>query len=122
MRWAPMVLLLFIFLGCRTLVYVPVPAVSLDSTYVSRGVRDTVFIHDSVVVSERGDTVVKERARIIYRTRRVTDTVVSKRVDTLTVVVPAEREDSGVPVRLRWMGWGALVAVVLSAFLFWRRR
>lgn len=122
MKWAPIVMLLFIFMGCRTLVYVPVPAVSLDSSYVSRGVRDTVFIHDSVAVSERGDTVVRERARIIYRTRRVTDTVVSRRVDTVTVVAPALKAESEVPVKLRWMGWGALVAAVLAVLIFWRRR
>lgn len=121
MRAAAVFLLLLMAAGCRTTVYVPVPAVSLDSSYVVHGTRDTVFIRDSVAVTERGDTVVKERERIIYRTRSVADTVFSRRVDTVTVVASPEPVPHAAPSEPRWMMWGAVLAAAVF-LIFLRRR
>lgn len=114
--------MLLVIAGCRTQVYVPVPAASHDSSYVARAVSDTVFIHDSVAVSEHGDTVVKERMRIVYRTRQLNDTVFSCRVDTVTVAVPAQEEPDGGKAKPRWMMWGCLAGMALAGIFFGRRR
>ena len=48
-----------LLVGCTTTRYVPVPSVSVDSVYVDRFHRDSVYLHDSVFVNQysKGDTV-----------------------------------------------------------------
>lgn len=56
-------------------------------------IRDSVFVHDSVMVSRRGDTVLVEKYSIVYRDRwrdhLSTDSFVRR--DTVTVVCHAEK-------------------------------
>ena len=55
--------------GCTTTRYVPVPSVSVDSVYVDRFHRDSVYLHDSVWVNRwrAGDTVYQEK--VVYKRR-----------------------------------------------------
>ena len=44
-----------LFAGCKTVRYVPVPSVSVDSVYVDRWHKDSVYLRDSVYVNRWTD-------------------------------------------------------------------
>ena len=63
------------------------------SSRVESLLRDSVFVHDSIFVEKRADTVIRERVRTLYRERvrvdtfLLRDTLVSERVETMEKVV-----------------------------------
>lgn len=78
--------------GCRQVRYVPVETVRLDSIYLTQTLRDSIVRYDSVYVRDKGDTLYVERWKYLYRDKVRVDTMVSVRVDTLSVPYPVERE------------------------------
>lgn len=82
--------------GCKTTKYVPVPSVSVDSVYVDRWQRDSVYLHDSVFVNRwtQGDTVFVDKVvtRYKYKDRWRFDTVAIVRVDSVHVPYPVEKD------------------------------
>ena len=58
-----------LLLGCTATRYVPVPSVSVDSVYVDRFHRDSVYLHDSVFVNRwmEGDTVFVDKVVTKYK-------------------------------------------------------
>jgi len=83
-------LLLLLLCSCRTIE--PVVQHQTDTLYVSQVMRDSIYVHDSVRVVEKGDTVTSYVYRYVYRDRYVCDTVYESHTDTVTVSVdvPAE--------------------------------
>ena len=115
--------------GCKTTKYVPVPSVSVDSVYVDRWHKDSVYLHDSVYVNRwmHGDTVYVDKVSVkyLYRDRLLHDTVAVTRRDSVRVPVPVEREPGRwQQARLRLFWPLAAVVVVLVAAVWWlvRRR
>lgn len=87
---------LTLLFGCRSVRYVPVPSVSVDSVYVDRFHRDSVYLHDSVFVNRwtQGDTVFVDKVvtKYKYKDRWRYDTVAVVRVDSVRVPYPVEKE------------------------------
>lgn len=87
---------LTLLFGCTTTRYVPVPSVSVDSVYVDRWLRDSVYLHDSVFVNQwtQGDTVFVDKVvtRYKYKDRLRHDTVAVVRVDSVRVPYPIEKD------------------------------
>lgn len=81
--------------GCRSVRYVPVEAVRTDSVYVDRWQRDSVYLKDSVYVSQRmsGDTVYVDKVahKYVYRDKWRTDTVEAVRWRSVEVPVEVEK-------------------------------
>lgn len=111
--------------GCQTTRYVTVPEVHHDTVRIVESRRDSVWLHDSVFVSEslRGDTVVLTtvRWRTQYRDRWRTDTVVRVRVDSVPYAVEVVKE---VERRLSWwqqtrLHAGELLLALLAAGSAW---
>ena len=128
---AVIVLLLFlmIFGSCTTTQYVPVIETRTDTTYIVKTLRDSVMVHDSVTVRERGDTVIIDRWHIQYRERIQTDTVEVLRTDSVPRPYPvtefvekhltwwqATRMHAGEALILLLLGWG-LWKVVKRKFM-----
>lgn len=90
------VLLVCLCVGCKTVSYVPVPSVSVDSVYVDRWLRDSVYLHDSVYVNQwtQGDTVFVDKivTKYQYKDRWRYDTVAIVRVDSVQVPYPVEKQ------------------------------
>lgn len=114
--WGLAVLIVISLLcGCRTVKYVPVPSVSVDSVYVDRFHRDSVYLHDSVFVNQysKGDTVFVDKVvtRYRYKDRWRHDTVAVVRTDSVRVPYPVEKD----------LGWWQQTEIygfrVLAAFL-----
>ena len=103
--------------GCRSVKYVPVPSVSVDSVYVDRWHRDSVYVRDSVFVNQwvQGDTVYVDRVAVkyAYKDRWRYDTVAVLRADTVAVPYPVEREQ-GWWERTKLGAFPLLVAIVAA--------
>ena len=80
-----------ILVGCTTTKYVPVENVKVDSIYVAKIERDSIFERDSVFVAVKADTVFFSRVQYRYRDRIVRDTISVQRSDTITKVIEVEK-------------------------------
>ena len=115
---------LTLLFGCTTTRYVPVPSVSVDSVYVDRWLRDSVYLHDSVFVNRysKGDTVFVDKVvtRYKYKDRLRHDTVAVVRVDSVRVPYPVEKE-LGWWEKTRLYSFPVLVAMVavLAFIVVW---
>lgn len=102
--------------GCRQVRYVPVETVRLDSIYLTQTLRDSIVRYDSVYVRDKGDTLYVERWKYLYRDKVRVDTMVSVRVDTLSVPYPVERElTRWQRLKLELGGWA--FGIILTAAL-----
>lgn len=78
--------------GCKSIQYVPVETVRTDTLYQKVIQRDSIHVHDSVTIREKGDTVMIEHWRTQWRDRLLCDTVYRSRIDTIQVPYPVERK------------------------------
>lgn len=89
---APFMCLLFVINSCRTVKYVPVETVKVDTTYINKLQRDSIYMLDSVYVKEKGDTVLIEKYKYLYRDKLVRDTLYMAKTDSIQVPYPVEKE------------------------------
>ena len=123
-----MVAVALLLQGCRTPAPTIVERVRTDTAYVSKIQRDSVWLHDSVMVERwlRGDTVFEFRDRwhVKYVERLRVDTVYRARVDSVPVPYEVEKE---VPAQLSWwqrlrLWLGSAVLIGFVGFVGWRLR
>ena len=113
-----------LLVGCTTTRYMPVPSVSVDSVYVDRFHRDSVYLHDSVFVNQysKGDTVFVDKVvtKYKYKDRWRYDTVAVVRADSVQVPYPVEK-DLGWWEKTRLYSFPVLVAMVavLAFVIVW---
>lgn len=109
--------------SCTRTIYVPVTSVQHDSIYLHTHSRDSIFVHDSVTIREKGDTIWLTRWRTEYRDRILRDTAYIERRDSVAVPYPVERKLSA---RERfYMGAGKVAvpaAAVCAALIIYRFR
>lgn len=81
---------LIMICSCSRSVYVPVETVQhhTDTLRLTRLRVDSVFMHDSIAVLARGDTVYITKYRDRFRYRNHVDTVYKATVDTARISVP----------------------------------
>ena len=89
---APFMCMLFIICSCRTVKYVPVETIKVDTTYINKLQRDSIYMLDSVYVKEKGDTVLIEKYKYLYRDKLVRDTMYISKADSIQVPYPVEKE------------------------------
>lgn len=115
---------LTLLFGCRGVKYVQVPSVSVDSVYVDRWQRDSVYVRDSVFVNQwkKGDTVFIDKmvTKYKYRDRWRYDTVAIVRRDTVQVPYPVEK-DLGWWQQTEIYGFRVLAALLVIG-LAWKYR
>ena len=86
------VLLILFACSCRSIKYVEVPSIKTENEYIDRWHRDSVYIKDSVMVMVKGDTIVKDRWRVVWKEKLIKDTIYVSNTDTLYKVTETERE------------------------------
>jgi len=112
--------------GCTTTKYVPVIEHRTDTVRVTQHHRDSIYLSDSIYVSDfvRDDTVYRTvdrwHTRYVERTR--TDTLYQSRTDTIPMPYPAIKE---VPAELTWwqqtlMHTGGIAIFLLIIFVVWK--
>ena len=85
--------------GCKQTEYVTVEKVRTDTTYGTKWQRDSVWLHDSVLVREKGDTVMVEKWHTKYVETVRIDTTYLATHDTIPQPYPVIKE---VPTELNW--------------------
>lgn len=80
-----------ILMGCRTTRTVTVEKVRTDTLMVLKHTHDSIYRHDSVIVSEKGDTVKIERWHTRYIEREKHDTIYQATHDTIPKPYPVEK-------------------------------
>ena len=77
--------------ACSSTKVVTVDRVRTDTVKTVRNVRDSIYMHDSIRISEKGDTVTIERWHTRYRDRLLLDTIYESRTDSVPVPYPVEK-------------------------------
>lgn len=93
--------------SCKQTEYVTVERIRTDTVKTVRNLRDSIYLHDSIRVTERGDTVTIERWHTRYRDRLLLDTIYESHTDSVPVPYPVEVE---VERELTWWQRGQMYA------------
>lgn len=93
------IILLFLLTSCKQIEYIPVIEHKTDTTYITKVQKDSVWLHDSVFVSVKGDTTWIEKYHTKYITKEVHDTLYKARVDSIPVPYEVMKE---VAAELSW--------------------
>ena len=111
--------------SCTTTKVVTVEKVRNDTTIITKWQRDSVWLHDSVTVREKGDTVLIEKWHTQWRDRLRVDTIYKATHDTIPQPYPVIKE---VPAELSWwqrlriiLGNFVILAVIaIAGYWVWR--
>jgi len=113
---------LWFLCSCTTTKVVTVEKVKTDTTYITKQQRDSIWLHDSIHVTERGDTIRIERWHTKYIEREVHDTLYQSKHDSIPVPYEVIKE---VPAELSW--WqktriilGSIVLGLLAVYVVYR--
>ena len=104
-----------------------IETVRTDTTYITRHERDSIYMHDSIHVHEKGDTVRIECWHTRWRDRWQYDTIYISKTDSVPMPYPVEVE---VPARLTWwqktrLHFANIVLLALGLWVvvrIWKRR
>ena len=118
--WLSIAMMVMMYLcSCTTTRVVTVEKVKTDTTYITKHQRDSVWLHDSIHVTERGDTIRIERWHTKYIEREVHDTLYRAKTDSIPVPYEVIKE---VPRQKSWFertmfSVGIVALMVLALFL-----
>ena len=105
--------------GCKSIEYVPVvqKETHTDSIYLTKVQRDSIWLHDSIRVEARNDTVRVDRWHTKYVERLLHDTLYLSKRDSIPVPYEVVKE---VPAKVSkmertfmWLGILSLIALTL---------
>ena len=107
--------------GCKHVEYVTVPEYHTDTLIQTNVQKDSIYLHDSIHVKEKNDTVFYEHWHTNYKEKLVHDTIYKSRVDSVAKPYPVEvvkwKEKE-----LNWwqklvMGMGSVLLVLIGGFI-----
>ena len=112
------ILVALLLVGCKTKErVVTVEKVRNDTTYITKHQRDSVWLHDSIHVTEKGDTIRIEKWHTRYIERLSHDTLYVAKRDSVPVPYEVTKEVpaklSSVQVGLMVIGLFAILALIL---------
>lgn len=79
-----------LFTSCKSVEYVPVIEHHTDTLIKTNVQRDSVYVHDSVTITQKGDTVLMDRWHTKYVEREVHDTTYVSKIDSIPTPYPVE--------------------------------
>ena len=108
--------------GCKQTEYVTVEKVRTDTTYITKLQRDSVWLHDSIMVSEKGDTIRIEKWHTKYVERIRHDTLYQATHDTIPQPYPVTQyvEKPLSKIQKAFIGIGILSLMVVIIFVVWK--
>ncbi len=106
--------------SCKSIEYVPVieKEVHHDSIYFTKVQRDSVWLHDSISVKEKGDTIKIEKWHTKYIECEVHDTIYQAKRDSIPVPYEVIKE---VPAKLSKTQKGLMtlgIMTLMAAVIF----
>lgn len=78
------------FTSCKSIEYVPIIEHHTDTLIKTNVQRDSVYVHDSVSITQKGDTVLMDRWHTKYVEREVHDTTYVSKIDSIPTPCPVE--------------------------------
>lgn len=84
-------ILIWSMCSCSTQ-YVPVESVRYDSVFFEKIRKDSIFVQDSVFIRQKGDTVFKDKFKVVYKYVLLRDTMLTVRRDSIPIPVPVEKK------------------------------
>ena len=87
------------FTSCKSVEYVPVIEHHTDTLIQTNLQHDSIYVHDSIMVSQQGDTVRIEKWHTKYVEREVHDTTYISKTDSIPKPYPVIQE---VQAQLTW--------------------
>lgn len=112
--------MLVVLAGCKSIEYIPVESVRSEVQYRDRLQRDSIHVLDSVFMLVRGDTVFRDRYRLIYRDKLIRDTAYIHKVDSIQAPYPIEKKlTRWQQMKLELGGWvfAALLIIIAVCIL-----
>jgi len=108
------ILVALLFVGCKTKErVVTVEKVRNDTTYITKHQRDSVWLHDSIHVTEKGDTIRIERWHTKYVEKATHDTLYQATHDTIPQPYPVEK------IVERELSWWQQTRLHLANIMLW---
>ena len=104
--------------GCTTTKYVPVIEHRTDTVRITQQQRDSIYLHDSIRVSEKGDTVTIDRWHTKYIERTSHDTIYQATHDSIPVPYKVTEYVERKRSKMEW-GLIAIGTVALLGFIVW---
>lgn len=108
------IIVALLFVGCKTKErVVTVEKVRNDTTYITKHQRDSVWLHDSIHVTEKGDTIRIERWHTKYIEKATHDTLYQATHDTIPQPYPVEK------LVERELSWWQQTRLHLANIMLW---
>ena len=108
------ILVALLMAGCKTKEkVVTVEKVRTDTTYITKHQRDSVWLHDSIHVTEKGDTIRIERWHTKYVEKATHDTLYQATHDTIPQPYPVEK------LVERELSWWQQTRIHLANIMLW---
>lgn len=85
-----MVVFMLFFPSCKTVQVVE--KVVEKTEYKDRLFKDSIFIHDSICVYQKGDTVFRNKIKYVYKDKLIRDTVRETVIDSIPYPVEVEKK------------------------------
>lgn len=104
-------LLCLLFSSCTTTQYVPVIEHKTDTLIQTKVQKDSIWLHDSVHVTEKDDTVRIEKWHTKYVKKQVHDTTYISKTDTVPQPYPVVKE---VPRKRTTTDWVLMIAGLIA--------
>ena len=89
--WVVVFVIVLMLTSCSPKV-IYVPEVHTDSIYITKHQKDSVWLHDSILVTEKGDTIRVEKWHTKYIERQVHDTCFVTKTDSVAVPYPVKEK------------------------------
>lgn len=108
-----------LFGSCKTIEYVPVIEHKTDTVLCHSTKHDSIWVHDSIHVTEKGDTVRIEKWHTKYIEKQVHDTLYQSKTDTIPHPYPVTEyvEKPLSKIEKGLMGVGILTLMALVIFV-----
>ena len=108
--------------ACTTTKVVTVEKVKTDTTYITKQQRDSIWLHDSIHIHEKGDMVLIEKWHTVWKNHTAHDTVYKSRMDSVPVPYPVIQEVAKplTVMQKGLMGLGGFALLGLIVGLAWK--
>ena len=117
--WVVVFVIVLMLTSCSPKV-INVPEVHTDSIYITKHQKDSVWLHDSILVTEKGDTIRVEKWHTKYIERQVHDTCFVTKTDSVAVPYPVKEKltiKDKFSIYLQCMG--IVLGILLVCIIIW---
>ena len=111
--------LVTLFTGCKQIEYVPVVENHTDTMYISKVQRDSIYLHDSTYIHEKGDTIFFEKWHTKFVEKFVHDTTYVATHDTIPQPYEVEKivKEKYTPKLVKILAWVGGIALAILIIL-----